>query len=158
MYVDINIVELMSRAKSVPFETSLRVRDCCLCLHVQRAARALARRFDEALRPIGLTNGQFSLMMSLNRPEPAGIAAVAGLLAMDRTTLTAALKPLERRGLVTIARDPSDRRGRQLSLTKEGESLLDSAVPVWEQTHRDFEAQLKDVDPDRLRDSLRSLS
>src|SRR5271154_5593291 len=98
----------MSRAKSVPFETTLRVRDCCLCLHVQRAARALARRFDEALRPIGLTNGQFSLLMSLNRPEPAGIAAVAGLLAMDRTTLNAALKPLERRGLVSVDRDASD--------------------------------------------------
>jgi DNA-binding MarR family transcriptional regulator len=158
MYVDINIVELMSRAKSVPFETTLRVRDCCLCLHVQRAARALARRFDEALRPIGLTNGQFSLMMSLNRPEPPGIVAVADLLAMDRTTLTAALKPLERRGLVTVARDPSDRRGRQLSLTKAGETLLASAVPVWEETHREVEAQLKDVDPDRLRSGLRSLS
>jgi DNA-binding MarR family transcriptional regulator len=158
MYVDINIVELMSRAKSVPFETTLRVRDCCLCLHVQRAARALARRFDEALRPIGLTNGQFSLMMSLNRPEPPGIVAVADLLAMDRTTLTAALKPLERRGLVTVARDPSDRRGRQLSLTKAGETLLASAVPVWEKTHREVEAQLKDVDPDRLRSGLRSLS
>jgi DNA-binding MarR family transcriptional regulator len=158
MYVDINIVELMSRARPVPFETTLRVRDCCLCLHVQRAARSLARRFDEALRPIGLTNGQFSLMMSLNRPEPPGIAAVADLLAMDRTTLTAALKPLERRGLVTVARDPSDRRGRLLSLTREGEALLNSAVPVWEQTHRDVEAQLKDVDADRLRSSLRSLS
>src|SRR5271166_5364562 len=112
MYVDINIVKLMSRAESIPFETTLRVRDCCLCLHVQRAARALARRFDEALRPIGLTNGQFSLMMSLNRPEPPGMTSVATLLAMDRTTLTAALKPLERRGLVTIAKDPADRRGR----------------------------------------------
>src|ERR1700726_1660252 len=106
MYVDINIVEWMSRASSVPFATTLRIRDCCLCLHVQRAARALARRFDEALRPVGLTNGQFSLLMSLNRPEPAGMASVATLLAMDRTTLTAALKPLERRGLVTVAKDP----------------------------------------------------
>ena len=115
----------MSRVTSVLFETTLRVRDCCLCLHVQRAARALARRFDEALRPVGLTNGQFSLMMSLNRPESPGIASVATLLAMDRTTLTAALKPLERRGLVTVAKDPSDRRGRLLSLTTEGRTLLD---------------------------------
>jgi len=46
------------------------VRDTCLCLHLQRAARAVARRFDEALRPLGLTSGQFSLLMSLNRPEP----------------------------------------------------------------------------------------
>src|ERR1700744_2453261 len=148
----------MSRDISVPFETTLRVRDCCLCLHVQRAARALARRFDEALRPIGLTNGQFSLMMSLNRPEPPGIASVATFLAMDRTTLTAALKPLERRGLVGVAKDPSDRRGRRLSLTPEGRTVLASAVPIWEQAHRDVESLLKDVDSDRLRKSLLMLS
>jgi len=148
----------MSSAEFIPFETTLRVRDCCLCLHVQRTARALARRFDEALRPLGLTNGQFSLMMSLNRPEPPGMTSVATLLAMDRTTLTAALKPLERRGLVTVAKDPADRRGRRLSLTPEGKTLLAAAVPVWEQTHRDVESQLKDADPDHLRNSLRALS
>src|SRR6201998_131531 len=117
MYVDINIVKEMSRDMPVPFETTLRVRDCCLCLHVQRAARVLARRFDEARRPIGLTQGQFSLLMSLNRPDPPGIASVATLLAMDRTTLTAALKPLERRGLVTVEVDPQDRGGRLVCLS-----------------------------------------
>lgn len=148
----------MSRASPVPYETTLRVRDCCLCLHVQRAARALGRRFDEALRPVGLTNGQFSLMMSLNRPEPPGMSAVAHLLAMDRTTLTAALKPLERRGLVAITRDPSDRRGRLLSLTTEGKLLLAEGMPIWERTHREVEARMKDVMPDRLRSALRALA
>ena len=157
MNVDINIFIWMSRAVSIPFETTQRVRDCCLCFDVQRAARSLARRFDEALRPIGLTNGQFSLMMSLNRPEPPDMASAATFLAMDRTTLTAALKPLERRGLVMIVKDSSDRRGRRLSLTPEGETLLASAVPVWEHTHRDVEALLKDFDPNRFRISLRSL-
>lgn len=148
----------MSRAQSVSFEMTLHVRDCCLCLHVQRAARALARRFDEALRPVGLTNGQFSLLMSLNRPEPPGIASVATLLAMDRTTLTAALKPLERRGLVTVTKDASDRRGRLLTLTPVGKTLLASAVPIWERTHRDVEVQLKKIDPELLRSSLRDLT
>jgi DNA-binding MarR family transcriptional regulator len=157
-YVDINIVVGVSRAEQVSFATTLRVQDCCLCLYVQRAARALARRFDEALRPLGLTNGQFSLMMSLNRPEPAGMEPVASLLAMDRTTLTAALKPLERRGLVKVVTDPHDRRSRRLSLTLKGKTLLASAVPVWEQTHRDVEALLDGVDPETLRTSLRSLS
>src|SRR3984957_8288726 len=106
----------MSKPSGIPFETTLLVRDTCLCLHVQRAARVLARRFDEALRPLGLTNGQFSLMMSLNQPEPAGIAGVASLLGMDRTTLTAALKPLQRRELVKVKTDPEDGRGRQLVL------------------------------------------
>ncbi len=132
----------MSRSKSVPFETTLKVRDCCLCLHVQRAARALARKFDEALRPVGLTNGQFSMLMSLNRPDPATMESVAGLLAMDRTTLTAALKTLERRGLVIVARDSKDRRSRRLSLTEEGRTTLAAAVPIWERTHAEVERML----------------
>src|SRR5580698_6422659 len=126
----------MSNAANPSFETTLLVRDSCLCLHLQRAARALARRFDEALRPVGLTNGQFSLMMSLNRPEPPGMASVASLLAMDRTTLTAALKPLTRRGLVKVIADPADRRGRLLKLTPQGTNLLAEAVPIWQSSHK----------------------
>jgi DNA-binding MarR family transcriptional regulator len=125
---------------------------------VQRAARALGRRFDEVLRPFGLTNGQFSLLMSLNRPEPAPMGPVASLLGMDRTTLTAALKPLERRGLLKTSQDPSDRRNRILKLTDEGQELLARAVPTWEQTHREIEQQIPGGQPDELRKHLRALS
>jgi DNA-binding MarR family transcriptional regulator len=141
------------------FETTLEVRDACLCLHVQRAARALARRFDDALRPIGLTNGQFSLMMSLNRPEPPpDMGAVASLLGMDRTTLTAALKPMQRRRLIKVAVDAADRRSRSMTLTPQGRRLLARAVPVWRRTHFAVEALLPDRDPDRVRKNLRALS
>ncbi len=148
----------MSNRAEVSHKTTLLVRDCCLCLHVQRAARALARRFDEALRSLGLTNGQFSLMMSLNRPKPPAMAAVASLLAMDRTTLTAALKPLERRELVTVTTDSADRRSRLIALTPKGMRLLTRAVPIWERTHQEIEGLLPDGDPDRLRSNLRVLS
>jgi DNA-binding MarR family transcriptional regulator len=126
----------------IPYETTIMVRDTCLCLHVQRAARTLARRFDEALRPLGMTSGQFSLLMSLNRPEPPTISDVAELLAMDRTTLTAALKPLKRRKLVTIAVDKEDRRSRRLALTADGRALLASAVPIWKKTHAELDKLL----------------
>ena len=148
----------MSNRPKVPHQTTLLVRDCCLCLHVQRAARALGRRFDEALRPLDLTNGQFSLLMSLNRPEPPPMATVASLLAMDRTTLTAALKPLERRRLVKVKADPGDRRSRLMVLTSKGMTLLARAVPIWERTHREIEGLLPDGDPNRLRSDLRALS
>jgi DNA-binding MarR family transcriptional regulator len=118
----------------------------------------LARRFDDALRPLGLTNGQFSLMMSLNRPEVPHMSAVASLLAMDRTTLTAALKPLRRRGLVTVTADPIDGRGRLMTLTAKGRRLLARAVPVWQRAHWELEASLPAGDPERLRRNLRSLS
>src|SRR5262249_61487676 len=70
-------------------------------------------------------------MMSLNRPERPSIGSVASLLAMDRTTLTAALKPLQRRGLITVMVDAEDRRSRRLTLTPAGRALLGGAGPVW---------------------------
>lgn len=146
----------MSNPPDVPFSTTILVRDTCLCLHAQRAARALARRFDDALKPFGLTNGQFSLLMSLNRPEPPPMGPVAELLAMDQTTLTAALKPLERRGLVERRPNPHDRRSRLLALTAGGVAALASAVPVWTQVHAEIEEGL--ANPDSLRADLQVLS
>jgi DNA-binding MarR family transcriptional regulator len=148
----------MSELPADGFAQTHYIRDTCLCLHAQRAARALARRFDEALRPVGLTNGQFSLLTSLNRADPPTMGAVAALLAMDRTTLTAALKPLERRRLVRQSSDPTDRRARRLQLTPAGKALLRAAVPIWVATHEAVERRLAGADPQRLRADLRTLS
>ena len=148
----------MSTSDALSFATTIMVRDTCLCLHLQRAARAVARRFDEALRPLGLTNGQFSLLMSLNRPEASTIGSVAALLAMDRTTLTASLKPLERRGLLLVAVDAADRRGRRLSLTPEGRELLAAALPIWRQEHALLDRRFGAGVEDRLRADLRALA
>ena len=148
----------MARVQSASYETTILVRDSCLCLNVQRAARALARRFDTVLRPLGLTNGQFSLMMSLNRPDAPTIGSVASLLAMDRTTLTAALKPLQRRRLVKIMTDHGDQRVRLVELTSKGKKLLARAVPLWTSTHAAVEARLGLGETDRLRKNLRVLS
>ncbi len=143
---------------SVPYETTLLVRDHCLCLHTQRAARAMARHFDEAMRPVGITSGQFSLLMSLNRPKPPTLGSVAHLLAMDRTTLTANLKPLEKRGLLTVAPDHEDRRAKLLSLTEAGRAVLAAAVPIWHATHDAIEAALVNPDADALRAGLNALA
>lgn len=141
----------------IPFSTTIHVRDTCLCLHTQRAARALARRFDAALKPAGLTNQQFSLMMALNRPEPPSMGPVAEVLAMDRTTLTAALKPLVKHGWVLVEPDPQDGRSRRLSLTEEGTRVLAQALPIWQDLHGTIEGEL-DADADPLRAGLLLLS
>ena len=132
----------MSNPSVVPLQATHHVRDCCLCLHTQRAARALARRFDEVFRPLNLTSGQFSLLTALNRPRPPSIGDVAELLAMDRTTLTANLKPLERRGLVKVETDKEDRRSRRLVITAAGQTLLSQAYPLWRKNHAAVERQL----------------
>ena len=148
----------MSSEQHLPFAVTLEVRDTCLCLHLQRAARAVARRFDAALRPLSLTNGQFSLLMSLNRTDPPSIGSVSALLAMDRTTLTANLKPLERRGLVKVSIDDGDKRSRRLKLTPAGRALLLAAVPIWRRTHAIVENLLPRANSEELRVNLRALS
>ncbi len=142
----------------LPFALTHQVRDDCLCLHVQRAARALARRFDDALRPVGLTQGQFSLLMSLNRPMPPTIGDVSTLLVLDRTTLTANLKPLERRAFIKVKVDAKDRRSRRLILTAAGRAALVAAAPIWKRAHAQTERLLRSTNADSLRKSLRELS
>ena len=149
---------MSNRPPEVTLETTLHVRDHCLCLYTQRAARALARRFDYAFAPLDLTNGQFSLMMSLNRPDAPTISSVAGLLGMDRTSLTAALKPLERRGLVKVLPNPEDRRSRVMKLTAAGRRLLAKAAPIWKAEHARLDQLLGASDADRLRQMLALLS
>ena len=141
---------------AAPYATTLHIKDHCLCLHAQRAARTLSRRFDEAFRPLGITSGQFSLLNSLNRPDPPTIGAVAALLAMDRSTVTANLKPLERMGAVAIAVDARDRRGRRAALTDAGRALLAAATPVWVREHGAVETELEGGG-DALRAGLRGV-
>ena len=137
-------------------DKTLEVARSCVCLHVQRAARALARRFDDVFRPLDLTNGQFSLLMSVNRSDPPTIGQLAPFLAMDRTTLTALVKPLERRGLLEVIADPGDRRKRRLRLTAGGHVLLGRAHTLWCDAHVELERQAGDADA--LRSLLRRLA
>lgn len=147
----------MTMPGSVTLSDAEQVRDTCLCLHTQRAARTLARRFDRALRPVRLTNAQFSLLMALNQPEAAAMRDLATLLGVDRTTLTAALKPLVREGLARTDADPADARIRRIRLTAEGQARLAEALPLWRDAHAALEAELEAEAPGRLRRDLRSL-
>ena len=96
--------------------------------------------------------------MSLNREDAPSIGSVSALLAMDRTTLTANLKPIERRGLIKVSIDVADKRTRRLKLTPAGRALLVAAVPIWKQTHAIVEKLLPRANAEELRVDLRVLS
>jgi DNA-binding MarR family transcriptional regulator len=138
----------------IPPETGEMVSESCLCLSLQRAARTVARRFDKALKPVGLSNGQFSLMILLTAETPPTISGLAAALATDRTTLTANLKPLGQRGLVAVTPDARDRRNRRVTLTEAGQALLRQAMPLW---HRAQAATLERRNPVSLGDMRRGL-
>jgi DNA-binding MarR family transcriptional regulator len=146
---------MMIPTTSASFEETLLSGE--VFFQIQRTARILARCFDAELRPLGLTSGQFILLMVLNRQEPSGMVDLASLLATDRTTLVAALKILERRRLVNIANDSSDRRLRRIRLTPRGRALIMTSVPVWKRTSLEIESRLAEIDLDSLREILQAL-
>src|SRR5262245_40311433 len=146
----------MPAMNTLSYETTRMVGDSCLCLRIQRASRAIARQFDAALRPLGLTSSQFSLLMMLNRPKLLSVGGLAECLAMDRTTTTANLKPLERRGLLTVRRDERDSRMKQVGLTDKGRALVVRGVSRWQAANDTARASVKSADLPALYSNLES--
>jgi len=138
--------------------TAQEIYAACVCLGVQRAARGVARRYDEALKPLGLTSGQFSILSSLLRESAEPIGALATLLGQERTTLTRNLRPLEAAGWVETEPDAKDARVRRVGLTEKGRELLRAAIPAWRAAQRDSGARLGEAGWDALRPLLGALA
>jgi DNA-binding MarR family transcriptional regulator len=106
--------------------------DLCTCLLLRKAARRVSQIYDRHLAPFGLTVTQFALLSHVRAYDGIGIGALAGKLVMDPTTLTRNLKPLERDGLIVLAADRNDKRGRNLHLTQAGRDAFKAARPGWQ--------------------------
>ena len=100
----------------------------CNCFAVRSAARHVTQLYDQLLAPVGLRITQFSILAKLRRRGPLTINALAGDMVMDRTTLGRNIQPLERDGLIRIEPAPSDRRAKELHLTKAGERRLQAGL------------------------------
>ncbi|MBR0645123.1 MarR family winged helix-turn-helix transcriptional regulator [Plastoroseomonas hellenica] len=148
----------MPHAPGLSPDTVARIAKDCLCLRVQRASRAVGRRFDEVLRPVGLNNWQFSLLMTLHQPSPPTINGLAEALGMDRTTTTKNLKPLERRGLLEIRQDREDARIRRILLTDAGRVLLAEAARYWQDTNDAIAARLEGTELAGFRSALEAIA
>jgi DNA-binding MarR family transcriptional regulator len=114
----------------------------CVCLGLHRAARGVARRYDDALRPVGVTSGQFSILAALLRDKPTPIGALAEVLGLDRTTLSRNLRLLESDKLVETVSDPKDLRVRGLQLTVAGRNRVAAAIPLWRKAQTDSNARI----------------
>jgi DNA-binding MarR family transcriptional regulator len=116
----------------------------CLCFRARRVSRALTRMYDEALRPLGLQATQLTLLNAVTMCGEAGapMGRLADVLAMDATTLSRNLRPLEKAGLVRMERLPADRRVRLATLTPAGRRMVEEALPLWTRAHERVVASL----------------
>jgi DNA-binding MarR family transcriptional regulator len=111
------------------------IADHCACRHVRRAARAVTGLYDRLLAPSGLRATQVTLLVALEKAGPAPFTRLAGVLGMDRTTLTRNLEPLRRDRLLAL-RPGEDRRVRLAMITEKGRKTLAAAIPLWQQAQR----------------------
>lgn len=126
----------------------------CLCFRARRVSRALTRMYDEALRPLGIHATQLTLLnaVAMCGESGAAMSRLAGILAMDGTTLSRNLRPLEGAELVRVVRSPSDRRVRLAVLTPAGRRKIDEALPLWTRAHERVVATLGPAAAAELRD------
>jgi DNA-binding MarR family transcriptional regulator len=129
----------------------------CTCLRIRKAARRISQIYDSQLQPTGLTITQFGLLAHAKRLDGVAIGELAEELIMDPTTLTRNLRPLERRGLISIEPDPRDRRARRLRLTQEGRRALERAQPAWARAQREIERALGAPEAGALNETLDSV-
>lgn len=106
--------------------------DSCACFKSRVASRQITREYDEALRPLGLRATQYTLLAAVTLSEGGStITDLADALAMDRSTLSRNLKPLERRGLVRLSAE-GYRRARTVEITPAGADLFRKAFALWQ--------------------------
>jgi DNA-binding MarR family transcriptional regulator len=128
----------------------------CTCMRVRQASRAISRLYDEKLRPTGLQVSQLTLLVATARFGDAGanMRKMADVLGMDRTTLTRNVRPLEKAGLLRVARDPADARARIVLLTRAGEQAIEEAFPLWEKAQKHVRSLLGASQVENLREHL----
>jgi DNA-binding MarR family transcriptional regulator len=102
----------------------------CACASLRRAARAVTQFYDRVMRESGLEVTQFTLLQALDRAGPVTQGKLGEVLAMDSTTLTRTLRPLQKRGWVA-SRPGRDRRQRYWRLTFAGRKVLHRVEPLW---------------------------
>jgi DNA-binding MarR family transcriptional regulator len=112
----------------------------CMGLHIRRASRILTQMYDVALRPMGLEANQFTLLVAIHLFQSVPITRLAQELFTDQTTMTRNVKLLAKQGLVVIT-PGKDRRIKLISLTTEGQTALEQALPVWEQVQTELMQQ-----------------
>lgn len=113
----------------------------CICVNLRRASRAITELYDRALAPSGLKVTQYALLRAVFRAGTVTITDLAERVALDRTTLSRNLAPLQRRGLVRVS-SGADKRVRQVSLAPGGQRAMERALPLWQQAQAQVRERL----------------
>lgn len=127
-----------------PAPTSFR--DDCVVFNLRRATRIVTRRYDEALRPLGMTCFQFSALAALTHRTSWPQQAFAAFFGMDASTMNRNARAMERKGWITYAPDPQDKRKKHIAITADGRLAFEQAAPLWGRAQAETKALMTGFD------------
>ena len=131
-------MNMMTQALDRAPETSVEITDIaemtaanCLATRVRQLSRIITRVYDDAVRPLGITASQYTLLAQLASRDGITAVEIGHELDIEKSTLSRNLKRLL--ALDHIVMDPpAGRRGRGLHLTPKGKATLVEAHPIWQ--------------------------
>ncbi|MEE8253600.1 MAG: MarR family winged helix-turn-helix transcriptional regulator [Hyphomicrobium sp.] len=103
----------------------------CLATRVRQLSRIITRVYDDAMRPLGITASQYTLLAQLAARDSITAVEIGHELDIEKSTLSRNLKRLLALGHI-IMDPPAGRRGRGLHLTPKGQAILKDAFPIWQ--------------------------
>ena len=103
----------------------------CLATRVRQLSRIITRVYDDAMRPLGITASQYTLLAQLAARDSITAVEIGHELDIEKSTLSRNLKRLLALGHI-IMDPPAGRRGRGLHLTPKGQAVLKDAFPIWQ--------------------------
>lgn len=127
---------MSSKNSKAVAEAAKTISANCLAARIRLLHRTITGIFDEALRPVGLTDAQLTILVMVANRGPVSPGAVARHLNMEKSTISRNVARMQKNGWLTVA-DGQSGREQQLSLNAKGRALLLKALPVWS------EAQIK---------------
>lgn len=130
--------------------------DTCHCILLRKATRKVSSYYDEALAPLGVNIGQFSLLRNIRRMEPVSLTDLAHKVELDRSTVGRNAKVLERMELIAIGHG-EDQREAVLTIAPKGREILEKGAPLWDGVQDDIEARLGREKAQQLQDLLAEL-
>jgi len=137
--------------------SSRQLVDTCACTRVRTAARLMTRAYDEALRPCGLSAAQLAILAAVDVDKATSIAELSKRLAMDRTTLSRNLKPLEKARWLRLGAE-GWKRSKTVHVTTEGRQRLARATALWETAQATFLKRFGKAEWTRVERDLQAIS
>ena len=98
---------------------------------VRQLSRIVTRVYDDAMRPLGITASQYTLLAQLASRDGITAVEIGYDLDIEKSTLSRNLKRLLALGHIVMD-PPAGRRGRGLHLTPKGQAVLKEAYPIWQ--------------------------